>query len=287
MIRQAIHIIFLSACILLHAMSVCAAPALPEDSTPVLADSVIQVEDIQVTAIKQGLNLRNQPVTASVIGRTDLERRHVAALKEVSQVVPNFHTPDYGSRMTSSIYIRGLGARIDQPVMGLNIDNIPYLNKDAYDFDLTDIERIEVLRGPQSTLFGRNTMGGVINVYTLSPFTFEGVRLGMEYGSGNTQKYRFRPTTKPANGSASRSEPTIPRPTASSRTSIPVKNATGREAAAAGSRYSTATCTDFVSTTPSRSSSWNRAATLTPMPKPARSLTTTRAITAARTSTTD
>ena len=52
MIRQAIHIIFLSACILLHAMSVCAAPALPEDSTPVLADSVIQVEDIQVTAIK-------------------------------------------------------------------------------------------------------------------------------------------------------------------------------------------------------------------------------------------
>ena len=152
MIRQAIHIIFLSACILLHAMSVCAAPALPEDSTPVLADSVIQVEDIQVTAIKQGLNLRNQPVTASVIGRTDLERRHVAALKEVSQVVPNFHTPDYGSRMTSSIYIRGLGARIDQPVMGLNIDNIPYLNKDAYDFDLTDIERIEVLRGPQSCL---------------------------------------------------------------------------------------------------------------------------------------
>ena len=106
-------------------------------------------------------------------------------------MVPNFHTPDYGSRMTSSIYIRGLGARIDQPVMGLNIDNIPYLNKDAYDFDLTDIERIEVLRGPQSTLFGRNTMGGVINVYTLSPFTFEGVRLGMEYGSGNTQKYRI------------------------------------------------------------------------------------------------
>ena len=111
MIRQAIHIIFLSACILLHAMSVCAAPALPEDSTPALADSVIQVEDIQVTAIKQGLNLRNQPVTASVIGRTDLERRHVAALKEVSQAVPNFHIPDYGSRMASSIYIRGLGAR--------------------------------------------------------------------------------------------------------------------------------------------------------------------------------
>ena len=109
------------------------------------ADTVIVVDKVQVTAIKQGLNLRNQPVTASVIGRTDLERRHVAALKEVSQVVPNFHTPDYGSRLTSSIYIRGLGARVDQPVMGLNIDNIPYLNKDAYDFDLTDIERSSII----------------------------------------------------------------------------------------------------------------------------------------------
>ena len=81
MIRQAIHIIFLSACILLHAMSVCAAPALPEDSTPVLADSVIQEEDIQVPAIQQGLNLRNHPVTASVIGRTDQGRRPVSAPK--------------------------------------------------------------------------------------------------------------------------------------------------------------------------------------------------------------
>ena len=100
MIRQAIHIIFLSACILLHAMSVCAAPALPEDSTPALADSVIQVEDIQVTAIKQGLNLRNQPVTASVIGRTDLERRHVAALKDRPEwkIQPQ-NTPDAGSRL--------------------------------------------------------------------------------------------------------------------------------------------------------------------------------------------
>lgn len=163
---------------------------LPTDGTQEPIDSVILVDGIQVTAIKQGLDLRDQPVTSSIIGRTELERKHIAALKDVSQIVPNFHIPDYGSRMTSSIYVRGVGARIDQPVMGLNIDNVPYLNKDAYDFDMMDIERIEVLRGPQSTLFGRNTMGGVINIYTLSPFTYEGVRLGVEFGSGNTQKYR-------------------------------------------------------------------------------------------------
>lgn len=53
---------------------------------------------------------------------------------------------------------------------------MPYLNKDAYDFDMQDIQRIEVLRGPQSTLYGRNTIAGLINVTTLSPLHYQGVR---------------------------------------------------------------------------------------------------------------
>lgn len=130
-------------------------------------------------------------------------------------------------------------------------------------------------------------MGGVINVYTLSPFTFEGVRLGMEYGSGNTQKYRISTYYKTSERVGFSVGAYYSKTDGFFKNLYTGENATGREAAAAGSRYSTATCTDFVSTTPSRSSSWNRAATLTPMSKPARSLTTTRAITAARTSTTD
>ena len=153
-------------------------------------DTVVTVERVQVTAIKQGLVLRHQPVAASVVGRERIERQGIRSLKDAAALVPNFHMPDYGSRMTSSLYVRGLGARIDQPVVGLNVDNVPYMNKDAYDFDLADIERIEVLRGPQSTLYGRNTMGGVINIYTLSPLTYEGARIGMEYGSGNTWRVR-------------------------------------------------------------------------------------------------
>lgn len=154
------------------------------------ADTVIVVDKVQVTAIKQGMVLRSQPVAASIIGSRAIGREHIDALKNLSQHVPNFYIPDYGSRMTSSIYVRGLGARIDQPVMGLNVDNVPIMNKDNYDAELADAERIEVLRGPQSTLYGRNTMGGVINVYTLSPLSYEGVRLSAEYGSG--ESYRFR-----------------------------------------------------------------------------------------------
>ncbi|MDE5730305.1 MAG: TonB-dependent receptor plug domain-containing protein, partial [Alistipes sp.] len=184
MLRTLCHILPL-LCMLLTAAGASAQSGSVPD-----ADSVIRMESVQVTAVKQGLALRGLPVTASVIGRTEIDRRGIATVRDAAHAVPNFHIPEYGSRMTSSLYIRGLGARIDQPVMGLNIDNVPYLNKDTYDLDLTDIDRIEILRGPQSTLFGRNTMGGVINIYTLSPLSYQGVRLGIDYGSGNTQRYR-------------------------------------------------------------------------------------------------
>lgn len=163
------------------------------------ADTLIAVEEIRITAhsLKENRLPADAPVASSLFSRQQAERQRIATLRDVSALVPNLHVPDYGSRMTSSVYIRGLGARIDQPVLGLLIDDIPVLNKDAYDFDCMDIRRIEVLRGPQSTLYGRNTMGGVMRIRTLSPLDFEGVRVGLEYGSGNTFKARassyFRP----------------------------------------------------------------------------------------------
>ncbi|MEG1622433.1 MAG: TonB-dependent receptor [Alistipes sp.] len=170
------------------------------ENRPTPIDTLIRVDAVQVTAIKQGLQLRNQPVTASIFGQESIERQQIKSIRDVSTLVPNFYIPEYGSRMTSSIYIRGLGARIDQPVMGMNLDNVPFLNKEAYDIDMLDIERIEVLRGPQSTLYGRNTMGGVINVYTLSPLTYEGARIGATYGSGNSYKIHASTYTQPLPG---------------------------------------------------------------------------------------
>lgn len=167
-----------------------ALAARAEGVIPSEADTTILVDQVQVTAIKQGMDLRRAPLSASVVGRQAVERLHLESPKDLSSLIPNFHAPQYGSRMTSSIYVRGLGARIDQPVLGLNIDNVPILNKDAYDVELMDISRVELLRGPQSTLYGRNTMGGVMNIYTLSPIRFNGVRALLEYGSGNTLKAR-------------------------------------------------------------------------------------------------
>ncbi len=136
----------------------------------------LEIGEVNVTSIKQSRSLLRQPVTVTTLKQGEIERLNIAGMKGVSEIAPNFFMPDYGSRMTSTIYVRGIGARIDQPAVGLNVDNIPYLNKNAYDFDSQDIERVEVLRGPQSTLFGRNTIAGLINIYTLSPFYYQGLR---------------------------------------------------------------------------------------------------------------
>lgn len=160
------------------------------------SDSIVNLGEVSVAVVKSV-----NPGTAgctTVISHRQVEEHDIESTKSLSEIVPNLHIPDYGSAMTSSIYMRGLGARIDQPAVGLNIDNMPVLTKDAYDFDMPDIERIEVMRGPQSTLFGRNTMCGVINIATTSPLNYSGVRARVSYGTANeitasTGVY-FRPT---------------------------------------------------------------------------------------------
>lgn len=152
------------------------------------SDSVRTLGELNVIALKQEEMLRDDAVASTVIGWTELEQLNTVALKGISEVVPNFYIPDYGSRITSTVYVRGIGARMDQPAVGLNVDNVPYLNKNAYDFDLADIASVEMLRGPQSTLYGRNTIGGLINITTLSPLRWQGWRVMAQGGNGNDWK---------------------------------------------------------------------------------------------------
>lgn len=159
-------------------------------STPRLLEGpdTLAIGEVTVTSIKQARSLLRQPVSVTTLRQAEIERLNVAGMKGVSEIAPNFFMPEYGSRMTASIYVRGIGARIDQPAVGLNVDNIPYLNKDAYDFDMQDIQRIEVLRGPQSTLYGRNTIAGLINVTTISPLHYQGIRGMAEGATGNNYR---------------------------------------------------------------------------------------------------
>lgn len=116
----------------------------------------------------------------------EMERRGWDSPKSLSSIVPNLHIPDYGSAMTASVYLRGFGSRIDNPVLGLYIDDIPVLDKNNYDFEWMDIRRADLLRGPQGTLYGRNAMTGVLTLRTLAPSVWQGLRARAEAGSGGT-----------------------------------------------------------------------------------------------------
>ena len=165
-------IIFATASLL--ATSAFAAPAKAGFDANQYGDSIINLKEISVIAAKQSADAETAGSASTLISRAQIERLNIANARDASSIVPNFYIPEYGSRITSSIYVRGMGARIDQPVVGLVVDNVPVLNKDNYDFDIADIESLQMLRGPQSTMYGRNTMGGVVSIRTLSPLSHQG-----------------------------------------------------------------------------------------------------------------
>lgn len=155
-----------------------------------------------VSEYKQAVPLERlaSPVTSLYL--KELEEAGVLSPKDLSGLVPNLHIPDYGSAMTSSIYMRGFGSRIDNPVMGLYVDDIPVMNKNSYDTGLMDIRSINVLRGPQGTLYGRNSMCGVMSVNTLSPSLFAGTRGALSYGTANSFLARVSSYGRTSSGAA-------------------------------------------------------------------------------------
>ena len=161
-------------------------PAWADNSAPKDTTKVVDIEEIVVIASpKENTKLRQLPTSVSLISKHDMQAQQITSLKNISNVVPNIFIPDYGSKLTSAVYIRGIGARINTPAVGLYVDNVPYIDKSAFDFNYYDIERIDILRGPQGTLYGRNTMGGLIKVHTRSPFTYQGTDVKLGAGTYN------------------------------------------------------------------------------------------------------
>ena len=156
--------------------------------------SLLEVSDTLHTSVVQASF--KEPFLSSIqkteVGEAFFMDRGAVSLKDLSGVAPNFFQPRYGSRTTSSIYVRGLGSRIDTPVAGLYVDGIPLMNKSSFDFDFPALRSVSVLRGPQGSLYGRNTSGGVVLLHTLTPFEDRGLtlRLGASLpGAGAFARY--------------------------------------------------------------------------------------------------
>ncbi len=157
-------------------------------------------EIVVVSQPKDGRLLRHQPLSSTVVTQSEMQMLGVKDLTQLSQYVPSFSMPQYGSRLTSSMYIRGIGSRINNPAVGIYYDNIPLMSKAAFNHHFYHVDRVDVLRGPQGTLYGMNTEGGLVHIYSKNPMTYQGTDISMGIGTGLTSyaeiAHFHRPTDK-------------------------------------------------------------------------------------------
>ena len=134
----------------------------------------IQMHEIVVMAAKESRPLREQSLSSTSLNAKDIRERGICDISDLTTVVPCLFVPSYGSAQTTAIYLRGVGSRTNTPAVGMYVDDIPWLEKSSFSTKLSEIERIEVLRGPQNTLFGKNSMGGLIRITTKNPIDYQG-----------------------------------------------------------------------------------------------------------------
>lgn len=178
---------------LLSASCLIATPALaqsaaPADAAPAADEPQAGLEQITVTARKRVENVQDVPIAVSAITGESLENRYVPDVRAVAKYIPNVQLGQVQfSGATLSASIRGLTfadiERSFEPAVATSIDGVFLASNTGALVDLFDVGSIEVLRGPQGTLFGRNTIGGIIKVERTRPTGELGAKLSATVGS--------------------------------------------------------------------------------------------------------
>jgi len=152
---------------------VSASPVLAQDAQ---SEAVFALDEIIVTARRKSENLQSAPVTVSAFNQDSLENLGVTNNIDIGRFTSNVvfdSTSSFAGVDTFQAFIRGVGqtdfALNTDPGVGLYIDGVYIARAPGAVTELLDIERIEVLKGPQGTLFGRNAIGGAVNIVTQTP----------------------------------------------------------------------------------------------------------------------
>lgn len=158
------------------------------------ANAAVGLDDIVVTATKRETNLQDTPISISVMNSEALQNRHVQSLMDLADgAVPSLRVATFEARQSAlTIGIRGIVPNdANQPAreqgVGVYVDGVYLARQHGLASALLDIERIEVLKGPQGTLFGRNTEGGALSLVTKKPTGVFGMRAVA--GVGNLESY--------------------------------------------------------------------------------------------------
>lgn len=156
------------------------------------------VEEVIVTATKTEKTLQEVPIAVSVVTADTIEKANITDIYDLRSIVPSLDTRRYTTSTESVYFIRGFGNGSYnpgiEPSVAVFIDGVYRSSMQAQIADLPAIERVEVLRGPQSTLFGKNATAGVINVVTKKPSFEKSGYLNSSIGSNNMKKFKYYST---------------------------------------------------------------------------------------------
>ncbi len=146
------------------------------------------LEEVVVTARRRSETLKDVPVSVSTIDGQRLEASGAARIKDIASSIPNFTISDAGnSNASTSIVIRGISSNARnagfEAGVGVYVDGVFTGRPSSFNQDLVDVERVEVLRGPQGTLYGKNTIAGAVNIYTEKPQYDFGGKASVEAGN--------------------------------------------------------------------------------------------------------
>lgn len=159
---------------------------------PAMAQNQLVLEEVIVTARKRAESLQESPVAVSAFSAAKLAEAGASTLADLNQLVPNIEVQNgNGTGGVANIYIRGIGQRNTEPNLdsgvGIYIDGVYLSRADGALLDVNDLQSVQVLRGPQGTLFGKNTTGGALVFNTNRPSeVFEG-SAGAKVGNYGTQ----------------------------------------------------------------------------------------------------
>src|SRR5687768_13533081 len=131
----------------------------------------LRVPPITVTAEKEPEDLQQAPVSVTAVTKDTLEANGARTVSDAADYAPNTYFHEFGARKLSNPRFRGVGAGPLNPGVTTYIDGVPQLTASTSSIELADVEQIEFVRGPQSALYGRNSLGGIVNVVSTRPST--------------------------------------------------------------------------------------------------------------------
>jgi iron complex outermembrane receptor protein len=159
------------------------APAVAQDSDDA------RFEEITVTAAKREQSIYDVPIAVSAFEGEKLAAQGITTINDIGKFVPNMNVTGFSAGHVSSInvFIRGIGIQdhliaVD-PGVSVSVDGVYLGRQVGQNWSLSNIDRVEVLRGPQGTLYGRNSIGGAVNIITKTPGDDPGAKVSMEAGS--------------------------------------------------------------------------------------------------------